>query len=105
MRLTAAAGVPEGTHGTYRGRPGTPVAVMTFTALPALPPGRSYQVWALRDGRWVSLGRVQPDASGSARLIVEGPSVATPPQALQVTQESAGGSAAPSGPVMVRWPA
>ena len=31
LRMTAAAGIPAETHGNYRGRPGVPLAVLTFS--------------------------------------------------------------------------
>ena len=76
VRLTPAPGVPEAAHGTYRGRPGAPIAVLTFSNLPPAPAGRSYQAWVHHANGWTSLGRVRPDAQGSARLIVEGAALA-----------------------------
>jgi RNA polymerase sigma factor (sigma-70 family) len=104
VRLTAAPGVPDATHGTYRGKPGATIAVMTFSNFPPAPAARVYQAWALRSGTWTSLGTVQPDANGSARLIAEGPDLAVPPEAIQVTLEPGAGSVAPSGPVVIAWP-
>lgn len=104
LRLTAGPGMPPETHGTYRGRAGDNIAVMTFSDFPPLPPETAYQVWARHDGRWVSLGTFQPDATGSAVRIIEGNAVATLPDALTVTREPARGSPAPSGPVIVAWP-
>jgi RNA polymerase sigma-70 factor (ECF subfamily) len=104
IRLTAASGVPDATHGTYRGKPGATIAVMTFSNFPPAPAGRVYQAWALRSGTWTSLGTVQPDANGSARLIAEGPDLALPPEAIQVTPEPGVGGAAPSGPALIAWP-
>jgi RNA polymerase sigma-70 factor (ECF subfamily) len=104
IRLTAAPGVPDATHGTYRGKPDATIAVMTFSNFPPAPAGRVYQAWALRNGTWTSLGTIRPDANGSARLIAEGPDLAVPPEAIQVTLEPGAGSAAPSGPVVIAWP-
>ncbi len=104
VRLAAAPGVPEAVHGTYRGRPGANIALMTLSNFPPPPPGQTYQAWLLYDGSWTSLGTAQPDASGSARLIGEDAALARPPEAIQVTLEPAGGSPAPSGPVLITWP-
>ena len=104
IRLTAAPGAPDATHGTYRGKPDATIAVMTFSNFPPAPAGRVYQAWALRNGTWTSLGTIRPDANGSARLIAEGPDLAVPPEAIQVTLEPGAGSAAPSGPVVIAWP-
>src|SRR5436190_2052701 len=50
-----------------------------------------------------SLGTVEPDAGGSARLIAEDPALAALPDGVEVTLEPRTGSAAPSGPVVVAW--
>jgi RNA polymerase sigma-70 factor, ECF subfamily len=106
LRLDAAAGVPADTHATYRGRPAADVAVLTFSYFPPAPAGQAYQAWGRYDGTWRSLGLVPPEATErGALLIVEGPWLATPPDAVQVTLEPAAGSAAPSGPVIVAGPA
>jgi RNA polymerase sigma-70 factor (ECF subfamily) len=105
MRLAAAPGVAPETHGVYRFRPGSATAVMTLSNFPPASPGRSYQAWALIAGRWTSLGLVRPDAAGRARLIAEGPSLATRPEALEVTAEPERGSASPAGPVVIIWTA
>lgn len=106
IRLTAAPGVPAEAHGTYRARPGVELAVLTLSYLPPAPAGRTYQVWALFDGAWTSLGSAKQDASGGARLILiaEGPALARPPEAVQVTLEPAGGSSIPTGPLVIAWP-
>lgn len=104
--VPAAAAVPVGTHGTYRGRPGNSIAVLTFTALPPLPAGQVYAVWVLHGDRWDSLGIVHPDGTGAARLIAEAPGLAVPPDAVEVTAEPAASrssASGPSGPVMIRW--
>lgn len=103
VRLTAAPGMPAETHGTYRSRPGANIAVLTTSALPSAPAGQRYQAWAFHDGRWVSLGVLRPDSTGSALLIAEDPALVTPPGAVEVTLEPRAGSAAPSGPVVLVW--
>ena len=102
-RLVAVAGAPSDAHAVYRGRDGADVAVMTFSNLPMLSAGQVYQVWARHGDAWSSLGLVQPDAHGSARLILEGADVASFPDALEVTREAAPGSTAP-GEAVVAWP-
>ncbi len=104
IRLAPAPGVPLETHARYRSRAGAEIAVVTFSHFPPAPAGQTYQAWVLHQGTWTSLGTVEPDASGSARLIAEGPALAILPDAIQVTQEPTGGSAAPSGAVVVAWP-
>lgn len=103
VRLNAAPGVPAKTHATYRGLPGDRTAVMTFENFAPAPVNEKYRIWARHDGRWVSLGTMTPDRTGSALLIIESAETATP-EGLQVTLEPARGSPAPSGPVVVSWP-
>lgn len=104
IRLTAAPGVPAATHAVYRGQRGITIAVLTFDKFPPAPQGETYQAWARRGRSWVSLGTARPDTHGDARLIIEGPEVAVFPDALEITREPAGGSRAPSGPVVVSTP-
>jgi RNA polymerase sigma-70 factor (ECF subfamily) len=104
VRLTAAPGVPSQTHSTYRTRPGADLAIMTFSNFAPAPAGHVYQAWARDGGAWRSLGVVTLDANGHALAIVDQPGDHAP-QAMQVTLEPAGGSAAPTGPVMVAWSA
>lgn len=103
-RLVAVAGAPPDAHAVYRGRKGADIAVMTFSNLPMLSDGEVYQAWALRGDAWSSLGLVQPDAHGSARLILEGSKVASFPDALQVTREASSSSTTPSDAVVIAWP-
>jgi RNA polymerase sigma-70 factor (ECF subfamily) len=104
IRLGPAPGIPAETHGRYRGRAGAEIAVLTLSKFPQAPTGQTYQAWALHQGTWTSLGTAQLDANGNARLIAEGPTLGVLPEAIKVTQEPTGGSAAPSGPVVIEWP-
>ena len=104
-RLTPANDMPPTAHATYRTRPGATMAVVTLSSVPPAPAGRVYQVWAREGSTWISLGTVQPDASGAGLLIAEGPRLATRPSALEVTLEPAGGSRAPRGRPVLAWPA
>src|SRR5581483_9933972 len=97
IRLAPAPGIPADTHARYRGRAGATVAVLTLSNFPPAPTGQTYQAWVLYQGVWTSLGTAQPDATGSARLIAEGPMLAVLPEAIEVTLEPTGGSATPSG--------
>jgi len=103
LRLAPAPGVPEQTHGHYRSRAGAEIAVLSLSHFPLAPAGQIYQGWVLHEGRWTSLGMVQPDVNGNAHLIAEGPELAVPPEAVQVTLEPVGGSLAPSGRVVITW--
>jgi RNA polymerase sigma-70 factor, ECF subfamily len=105
IHLPPAPGVAAPTHGSYRDRPGTPIAVIALENFPPAPAGKTYQGWALHNGRWTSLGTAEPDAAGKGILVGEGADFSTPPEAVEVTVEPAGGSAAPTGPAIIAWPA
>jgi anti-sigma-K factor RskA len=104
LRLGAVGATPAETHARYRGRAGEPIAILTLSKFPPPPAGRTYQGWALRQGAWTSLGTLAPDGAGAARLVIEDPGLVVLPEAVEITVEPAGGSAAPQGPVVVRWP-
>jgi anti-sigma-K factor RskA len=82
---------------------GATTAVLTTEELPALPSDRTYQAWVRHGERWTSLGTFAVDGSGRARLIAENDALAQPPEAIEVTVEPAGGSAAPGGAVVLTW--
>jgi RNA polymerase sigma-70 factor (ECF subfamily) len=102
LRLAPAPDMPEQTHARYRGRAGAGIAVITFSNFPAPPAARTFQAWARCDGRWISLGTMDPD-HGSGRLIAEHAALAAPPDAVQVTIEPRGGSPTPAGRVVAAW--
>jgi RNA polymerase sigma-70 factor (ECF subfamily) len=103
VRLSPAAGYPEATHARYRSRAGTPIGIVTLSSFPALEAGRTYQAWVRRDGTWIGVGTLMPDANGNGRLIVERPELAVPPAAVQITIEPNGGSATPTGAIVASW--
>jgi RNA polymerase sigma-70 factor, ECF subfamily len=105
-RMAATSGPPvqTETHGNYRGRPGTPLAVLTFSHFAPAPAGRAYEAWGEFDSRWVHLGTVHPKDDGSDLLIAEGPHLKLPPAALKVTLETVGTPRAPNGPTVIAWP-
>ena len=73
---------------------------MVFTAsnLPALPPGRVYQLWVLTaQPAPISAGLLTPDAQGSVNETFNTPSDIPQPVALAVTIEPAGGVQSPTG--------
>lgn len=65
--------------------------------LPALPPDRVYQLWAIADGKPVSAGLFTPDARGRSQLVTE-LALSAPPVAFAVTVEPRGGVPSPTGP-------
>ncbi len=103
VHLGPAPGAPRETHGNYRGRPGTPLAVMALHNLPPLPAGKTYQAFILVRGTWTGVGTARPDASGNALLIGEGPAFTALPDAVRVTVEPAGGSHSPTGTAVIEW--
>jgi RNA polymerase sigma-70 factor (ECF subfamily) len=104
MASTSGPPVEREAHGNYRGRPGIPVAVLTFSHFAPAPTGRAHQVWGEFGGRWVFLGTAYPKDDGSDLLIAEGPYLKTPPTALKVTLEAAGTPHGPNGPTVIAWP-
>jgi hypothetical protein len=72
---------------------------MVVHFLPALPSGKTYQLWAMAGQQTLSAGVFQVDAVGHAALLV---SVAVAhPDRFEITVEPAGGTTAPSGPIML----
>jgi RNA polymerase sigma-70 factor (ECF subfamily) len=105
-RMAAGSGPPAETdmHGNYRGRPGIPLAVLTFSHFKPAPSGRAYQAWGEFNGRWIHLGTVHPTDDGRALLIAESLYLKSPPRALKVTLETIGTPRAPNGPALIAWP-
>ena len=104
LRLAAVSGVPSAPNGTYWGRVGTDVAVLTFSDLPPAPEGVRYRGWVQHADRWTSIGIVNSDAAGSARLIAENPNLAFAPDAVRVSLEPYDTSQVPLGPSVLTWP-
>jgi RNA polymerase sigma-70 factor (ECF subfamily) len=103
LRLAPAPETPEATHARYRGRAGAGIAIMTFSSFPPAETGRTYQAWVRHGSVWTSLGTVEPDANGGARLVAEDARLAALPDGVQVTIEPTAGSRTPSGRVVVEW--
>jgi RNA polymerase sigma-70 factor (ECF subfamily) len=103
LRMTAPGDPQSRIHGVFRRRPGAPIAVFTLSNFPPAPAGRVYRVWALHAGSWIPLGDVRPDASGHARQVAELPALASRPDRLEVTLESAPAGPTPAGPVLIIW--
>ncbi len=101
IRLSAAPGVPAETHGTYRGRRGSPIAVVGLSHLPPVPRNQTYRIWVRQGGVWRLIGAVRPDAGGHGHLVAEGGALAVMPEAIQVTRETGERSAGPTGPVVL----
>ena len=72
--------------------------VFTASNVPALPPGRTYQLWILTaQPAPVSAGLLKPDANGRVNAVFETPPDLPKPTAMAVTIEPEGGVPAPTG--------
>jgi RNA polymerase sigma factor (sigma-70 family) len=101
LHIPAAPGASPETHGSYRGRPGTPIAVLAMHGFSPAPSGKTYQAWVLHKGSWASMGTAVPGANGDALLVAEGAVFSALPEAVEVTLERKGGSPSPTGPVVI----
>jgi len=75
----------------------------TFVAhdLPAPPAGRTYQLWLVTPASKVSAGTFAPEPNGDALVRATYPLPADSLRAVAVTEEPAGGSPQPTGPLVV----
>jgi anti-sigma-K factor RskA len=72
--------------------------VFTASNLPALPPGRTYQLWVVTAEAPVSAGLLRPDQAGNVSTIFQTPPDLPQPLAMAVTIEPEGGVPSPTGP-------
>ena len=91
---------PTGQLVRFAGIEGTDRVTVTMDGIETLPEGRQYQVWAIRDGKWLSLGSCNTNARGWWKgdfefTLHRGEEVA-------VTVEPTGGSPKPSTPTLLR---
>jgi Anti-sigma-K factor rskA len=78
--------------------------IFSASRLPALRPERVYQLWLIAEKGPVSVGTVQPDASGRASVVFDPPSVVPRPlMGANLTLEPGSGSSRPTGPVYLSW--
>ncbi len=103
LHLSPAPLMGPATHGSYRGRPGTGLAVVALHYFPQAPRGKAYQAWMRSGNDWISLGSSRPDAAGDGLIIAEREELKVLPREVEVTLEPAGGSARPSGEQAVFW--
>jgi anti-sigma-K factor RskA len=76
-------------------------AVFYAFDLPALAPGKTYELWWIAAGRPVAAGTFEVDENGSARLLVNQVSEG-PIDAWAVTVEPAGGVPQPTGEMVLK---
>ena len=108
FRLTpASAGVPDGAHANYRGRPGVDIAVLNTELLVPAPSGTTYQAWVRHGATWTSLGTFTPAADGTAQIVAEDAALTAPPETVEITLEPSAnvGGQAPTGQVILAWSA
>lgn len=91
---------PTGQLVQFAGIEGTERVTVTMQRIETAPEGRQYQVWAIRDGKWISLGACNTNGSGWWRgdfqfKLQHGEEVA-------LTVEPSGGSPKPSTPPLIR---
>jgi anti-sigma-K factor RskA len=82
--------------------PGERALALYGKDLAAPPEGSEYQLWLEQDGRAVSVGTFGIDAEERAWFLARPPQLPAQPQRAFVTVEPVGGSAAPSGPVILQ---
>lgn len=75
-------------------------AVLTISGLPALATGKVYQVWFIEGSTPTGAGLFSPNTDGSWSGLVRGD--VTNAQAIAVSVEPAGGSAAPTGDIIAK---
>lgn len=77
----------------------TQSAVLTINGLPPLTQGKVYQVWFINGSVPAGAGLFTPEVDGSWRGVVSGD--VTRAQAIAISVEPTGGSAAPTGDIVV----
>ncbi len=95
------------------GQPGAPQAVarafwsrqrglvLTTTRLPALPAGRTYQLWVLTAGAPISAGVFRHDDAGGSSTLFDTPVSLPTPDGMAVSIEPEGGVPAPTGDIVL----
>lgn len=79
------------------------LGVLFLINLPRLPESKTYQLWVLREGGApVSGGTFAPQADGSARLLVRTSDLGGMLTGMAITVEPAGGSATPTGEIVLQ---
>ena len=73
--------------------------VLAAAGLPAVPEGRTYQLWLVTPPFPVNAGLLQTDEAGRIFATVEPPADGGMPTAIAITLEAAGGAEAPGGEV------
>lgn len=102
VRLVGSAGAPTA-GGQLLFTSDLSQAAVAVSGLPPLPPNRTYQVWFDQpDQSWASGGVFRVDSYGTADVAVSFPSALAAYRGCWITEEPQGGSATPSGSLMLR---
>lgn len=102
LRLHAGPGLTADSHGTYRTRPGSRLAVLTTSSLPALTAAEGYVAWAHRPSGWHYLGTVVVEGDGRSLLVCDS-DPATAPDMIRVTVEAGEQKSTPRGRIALEW--
>jgi anti-sigma-K factor RskA len=81
--------------------PGNSSAVVLFSGLPPLAPGKVYQFWLADGSKQVAGGTFIADSSGIGHIVVQAPREVNAFSQVMVTVEPEGGSAMPSANVVL----
>ena len=102
-RQTLLAGLPAAPAAVARvvWNPGTREAVLLAAGLEPAPPGKVYEAWVIAGGAPVPAGTFQVDASGKAVLRLPTVDETRSVKTFAVTIEPAGGTPAPTGPMVL----
>jgi anti-sigma-K factor RskA len=103
VELAGQAVAPQASGRAFWSR--TRGLVFTASNLPALPPGRTYQLWVVTAQTPVSAGLLKPDANGAVNAVFNPPGNIPSATAMAVTIEPDGGVSAPSGAMYLVGPA
>ncbi|HEX3552713.1 MAG TPA: anti-sigma factor [Thermoanaerobaculia bacterium] len=99
--LAGLAAAPQATGQTYV-NPRQGGALFYAFDLPALPPGKTYELWYIAAGKPVPAGTFAVDPHGAATVQVERVPDAASIQAWAVTVEPAGGVPQPTGAMVLK---
>ena len=90
-------------HATFRGAPGSDLAVLTLTRFPARSPGEHDVLWIRTGQGWKPMDLREADGSGNALQILEAPWLAEGwPLELRIQRDTRSLDQ-PSGKVLVEW--
>jgi anti-sigma-K factor RskA len=97
------AGTAEAPEARARlvGLPDGRAGVLLAAGLRRLPAGSEYQVWFLRGGRPLPNATFRVGHDGVARQVVQAPGPLRDYEVVAITPEPAGGSPAPTGPIVL----